>query len=381
MSREEIHFFLPGYTFGFKNEKHILNFILFIAIVLRTGICFFSGMANLHIDTVDYFKQADAIIAGSFINYFPNGYPFLIALLKSTGIEWLKPALLWMNIFMGAGTVYFVYGIARSFSSNTLAPLLAAFLIAIFPSQVNYARWLLSEVPAVFFLTGFYFFYLQQKNITSGLMMAAAVIIRTELLPVLLFVVILEWLYQRRIRWSIIASFLLPVLITAFYCYSKTGAFAIAGHSKVNIMYSVTAAGGYIDWHFMDKHPEIQTAAEARNFYIQYAWEQPYEFLKNKFANLWELWGFFPSSSGGNRGLGSRLLIGACNFFLLSFGLAGWWLNRKRFIATCLLLPFIIVTIVHTLLLAFPRYTFAAEPYMLIFAADRLSAFMLKKSN
>jgi hypothetical protein len=379
MNRAGIYLYLPHRDFLYRNEKEILFVILSVAFLLRVGICFFSGMANMHIDTFDYYKQADAIVAGSFINYFPNGYPFLIALLKAVSTTGFSTALLWMNIFMGVGTVFFVYHIARSLSSKVTVALLAAILTAVFPSQVNYARWLLSEVPAVFFLTGFYCFYLKQKDVTAGLMMAMAVIIRTELLPVIFIIIVLEYFLRKKARWVLLICFTMPVAATAYYCYIQTGTFAIAGHSKVNIMYSVTAAGDAIDWYFMNKHPEVQTAAQARQLYIQFALEHPLQFIQNKLANLWELWGFFPSSSGGNRGLGARLLIGCSNLFLLLFGIAGWWRNRKSWVATCLLLPFLIVTVVHTLLLAFPRYTFAAEPFLIIFASDALVQFFSAK--
>ena len=364
-----------------KRNRNILAFILLLAVVLRIAITFFTGKAHMHIDTFDYYKQADALLSGSFINYFPNGYPLLIALLKSISGEWVPTMLLWMNIMMGAGTVFFVYRIAGVFSSNSLVPLLAAFLTAVFPSQINYSRWLLSEVPSVFFLTGFYCCLFEKKNTAAGLLMAAAVLVRTEFIPVFLGTLVLELFFKRKIRWEMAAAFIMPVLAAAYYCYLKTGVFAIAGHSKVNIMYSVTAAGGYIDWDFMTKHPEVQTAEQARTLYMQFAIDNPVQFIKNKLANLWELWGFFPSSSGGNRGLGARLLIGASNFFLLTAGFAGWWRNRTLLAATLLMLPFIVVTGVHTLLLAFPRYTFAAEPFLLIFAADVLVAVLTKKTK
>ncbi len=364
-----------------KSKKNIIVYILVLALVLRIGITFFSGKAHMHIDTFDYYKQADAILSGSFINYFPNGYPLLIALLKSFSEVWFQTVLLWMNIAMGAGTVFFIYRIAGVLSTNTTVPLIAAFLTAVYPSQINYSRWLLSEVPAVFFLTGFYCCFFEKKTIAAGLLMAAAVLVRTEFVPVFIGTIILEFLFIRKVRWGMAIAFLIPVLAVAYYCYIKTGVFAIAGHSKVNIMYSVTAAGGYIDWDFMTRHPEIKTARQAQTLYMQFAIDNPVEFIKNKLANLWELWGFFPSSSGGNRGFGARLLIGVSNLFLLTAGFAGWWRYRKLLSSTLLLLPFIIVTAVHTLLLAFPRYTFAAEPFLLIFAAFALASVISKKTN
>ncbi|MES1159167.1 MAG: hypothetical protein ABUM51_00275, partial [Bacteroidota bacterium] len=37
--------------------------------------------------------------------------------------------------------------------------LVAAFILAIFPPQLNYVRWIMSEMPTIFFLLGAYYFY------------------------------------------------------------------------------------------------------------------------------------------------------------------------------------------------------------------------------
>ena len=143
----------------------------------------------------------------------------------------------------------------------------------------------------------------------------------------------------------------------------------MAGHSKVNVMYSITSSGGYVDWYYQDKHPEVKTTGQAVKMYFNYMIEDPVRYIKNRLANLWELWGFFPSSSDGGRGVFARLSIGGVNLFLIIFGLAGWWKNRRKFTVLCLMAPFVVVTIVHTLLLTLPRYTYTVEPFLIILAA------------
>src|SRR5580765_6619065 len=98
--------------------------------------------------------------------------------------------------------------------------------------------------------------------------------------------------------------------------------------------------------------------------YVQHFSENPGYFLKQKIANYWELWGFYASAGDGGRGVGSRLLLGMENLFLIVFGLSGWWMNRKSFNALILIIPFFVVTVLHVLLFALTRYTYPVEAFM-----------------
>lgn len=364
---------LPGAQhFPAQSVTNKLVGILLLGLMIRIVLCFGLSLPHVNIDTKGYFEQADQLLEGGYVNYFPNGYPFVIAFFKLfTGTAPIT-LLLWLNIVLGTACIYFVFGIAEKLFSNVSVALLSALLLAIFPTQLNYVRWLLTEVPTVFFLLGFYFFYFRERNIWAGLFFGLGTVVRTEVLAIFLIILLVELFFQRRVRWQMIAAFLVPVITVSSYCYLKTGVFAMAGHSKVNLLYSITASGGYVDWYFVEKHPEVKTSSQAMAMYIDFLKDHPGDFFKNKLANLWELWGFFPSSSDGNRSFGLRLLIGGTNFFLLFFGGYGAWLHRKKLAVMLLLVPFLIVTGIHTLLLALPRYTYTAEPFLIILAVAGL---------
>jgi hypothetical protein len=359
----------PEVNFFEKHKGMCLAIIFAIGIVLRIYIAFFTSLPHMHRDSIDYFGQADALMRGGYINYFPNGYPFIIAFVKTISPNATTDILLWLNIVLSFLQIYMAYDIAKRIFGSEKTALLAAIIIAVFPTQINYVRWLTSEVPSSFFLLGGYFFYLRKQNWLSGLCFGLATVIRTELLPIVILIAIIELWRNRSLNIRLAAATAIPMLIVAGYCYMKTGNFSIAGHSRVNILLSVSASGSYVDWNFVDKHPEINTSSKATKMYLDHLKADPMEYAKIRMINLWELWGFYPSSSDGNRGTISRIVIGLENFFMLVFGIWGWWRNRRNRFALIMILPFVIVTAVHVLLLALPRYTYTAEPFMIILAS------------
>lgn len=352
--------------------------ILLLGILLRIGICFFTHLPNMHKDSFEYYKQADTLLAGGYTNYFPNGYPFLIALVKIISVTHTDTILLWCNIIMSSLTIWFVYDIGKRLSGQTSLGLVAAGILAVFPSQINYVRWLMTEVPTSFFLLGAFFFYYRRQYAWSGLFAGIAVVVRTNVAPVFVLLLILE-IYrlvknkQPRLTAKMLsllsAGFFLPVLLVCYYSDIKTGDFSVSGNNQINILYAVTASGDYIDYTLGDKHPEINTTGKAVHMYLDHLVTSPLQFARQKLANLWELWGFYASASDGGRGVGSRILLGAGNFFLVVFGLIGWWHHRKNFSVSILILPFLVVTLLHTFLFAMPRYTYPVEPFMLLLAA------------
>jgi hypothetical protein len=59
-------------------------------------------------------------------------------------------------------------------------------------------------------------------------------------------------------------------------------------------------------------------------------------------------------------------MLGACNLFLIGFGLFGWWRNRKDFMISILILPFLVVTVICVLLITITRYAYPAEPFLVL---------------
>ena len=354
------------------NAQKTLAWILLLGFLLRVWVCFFSGLPNMHVDSYEYYKQADTLLAGGYTNYFPNGYPFIIALAKLMAGEQPAFILLCLNIVLSTFTIYFVYAIVLSLFADPALGLLAALLLAFFPSQINCVRWLTTEVPSSFFLLGAYCLYYRRLPWASGLFFGLASVIRTNIAPVFILLVLAEILYHRKISFGVLAGAFIPLLLIAFYCYQETGSFSVSGNTRINVLYAVTASGGRVDYYMGDKHPEINTTGKALQLYVGHMKDNTGEYIKQRLANLWELWGC-PSAADGGRGIGSRIIMLTGNLFMVVLGLVGWWKNRIFFNVSILILPFLVVTPLHTLLIAIPRYTYPVEPFMIILAAWALT--------
>lgn len=359
---------IPAVQIPHQQRWLVLSALFAVLIALRIYVCFFSGLPNWHRDTGDYFGQADALLAGGYINYFPNGLPGIIALLKWITPQHADVALLWLHVGMAAGTGWYIYRIAVQIFRNDWIALTALGLLAIFPTQVNLTRWLTSEVSATFFLTAAYYFYLRKRFFISGFSFALATLIRTEFSFIVGLLLLFELIRKKSINWRLLLALFIPLFITGMYCKSKTGEFAIAGHSKVNILFSVTASGENIDWDYVDKHPEIKTEKEALQMYFDRMRREPGPFFKDRWLNFWEMWGY-PSSAKGTRGTTERTIIFMGNILMLAGGIFACWKNRKRYEVIILSFPFIVITGLHIMMMALQRYVFPAEPFMIAFVA------------
>ncbi|HTL09362.1 MAG TPA: hypothetical protein VL307_13925 [Chitinophagaceae bacterium] len=349
--------------------QKILWLILLLGLLCRIYIAFFAPLPNIHTDSKDYFSQADTLLQGGYTNFFPNGYPFIVALVKLIAGSAAISTLLWINIAMSVCNIYFVFCIASSVFKNHRVALLAAGIIAFFPSQVNYVRWLMTEVPAAFFLVGGYHFYFRKNYWLCGIFLGLATLVRTEFLPVLVLLFLADALFVKRVNLRLLMGGLLPLLLVGSYCYLKTGEFALAGHSRFNTLTSVTASGNHIDFYFANKHPEYNTNAKAVQLYLDTLKKAPVAYIKSRAANLWELWGFYAAATPSGRMLITRIIIGLGNFFLIVFGLPAFWRHRKEYKVLILIIPFVIVTLVHIVYFAMQRYTYPVEPFMIVLAA------------
>ncbi len=360
--------------------QKILLGILLSGLLARIVVTFFAPLPNIHTDSHDYFEQADALLRGGYTNFFPNGYPAIIALVKAITGPAAIVVLLWMNIAMSVLNIYFTWNIARKIFKHENIALLAAGIMAFFPSQINYVRWLMTEVPCSFFLLGSYFFYYNRRYWLAGLFVGLATLVRTEMLPVFLLLLLLDTISLKRFNWRLVAGTLIPLLLMGFYCYTKTNEFSLAGHGRFNILTSVTASGNHIDFLYADKHPEYNTNAKAVQLYINTFKNEPVAYVKSRFANLWELWGFYAASTPSGRMVVTRIVIGLGNLFLIVFGLPAWWKNRKDYNVLILIIPFFVVTMVHIVYFAMQRYTYPVEPFMVVLSACSLYSLYKKRS-
>jgi 4-amino-4-deoxy-L-arabinose transferase-like glycosyltransferase len=323
-------------------------------------------LPHMHKDSYEYYRQAAIMQQGSYLNYFPNGYPFIVLIAQTLSVYHSQTILLWLNIVMSGIAIWWTWDIAKRIFHDTGVALTAAFLMGIFPPLVNYVRWIMTETPTIFFLVGAYFFYYRKRFWLCGLMFGLATVIRSNIGPIFILLVLLELIVKKKLNYRLLLAALVPILIVCCYCYEETGKFAIEGNARVNMLYAVTASGSHIDFYMTDKYPEIDTEEKAEKMYFDHMRHEPGEFMRQRLANAWELWGFYASDSDGHRSPAASILLGVCNLFLIIFGLSGWWKNRKDFMISILILPFLVVTVVCVMLITIPRYAYPADPFLLL---------------
>lgn len=350
-----------------ETAKRALWAIMALALAARIYLCFFTHLPHTEVDSYGYLSQADTLLQGGYTDYFPNGYPIIIALIKLvTGAQYLIPALLWLNILMSLATLWFVFDIAHRLSNKYTYGVLAAAILAFFPTQINYVRWVYSEMPAGFFLVGAFFFYYRKQWIAAGLFFGIATMIRNNIQPIFLILFVIHIIHGKRIPWALIIATAIPLIALGSYCKIKTGKFSTAGNSRINILFAASADGTDVDFTMGDKHPEAQTTGQAMKVYLDSAKDHPVRFIKQRADNLWVYWGFYSTEANGGRGLGARLLLGLGNLYLIVFGLWGWWRQRKYYPVSIMIIPFVILTVLHSMLVALPRYTYPVEPFLIL---------------
>ncbi|GGB16508.1 ArnT family glycosyltransferase [Puia dinghuensis] len=370
-----------GKTSGALDQKEALIFILIVGFLLRVLITFFTWLPNMQMDSYEYYNQADTLLSGGYTNYFPNGYPLMIAIAKFFTSGDSEILLLWINVVFSTLIIWFIYDIGNRVYASPRIGLVAAAILAGFPAQLNYVRLLMTEVPTAFFLVGAYFFYYRKQYFWSGLFFALAIFVRTNVAPIPILLLAIQTIRNKRVPWRLLTGCLLPLLAICLYCHAKTGEFSVAGNNQINILYAVTAKGSYIDFSLNRKHPEINTSGKALRMYVDHMKADPLGFIGQKWANFWELWAFYPDSVHNTRGVASRLLLGIGHFFMVVFGIIGWWLHRRSLSSNLLMLPFVTVTLIHTALFAMSRYTYPVEPFMILLAASAVVSLTIDRNR
>ena len=344
-------------------SQRLILLLIVISLVVRIFIAFGTGLGCYSVDSVNYINQAKALIAGNYLNYFPNGYPFIIAftLLIDSFIR-SEVFLILLNIALSSASVYLVYIISFSMIGNAGYSLIAAAVAAFYPNQLNYVRFILTEVPAAFFLILTLFLFIKEKNILSGLSLGFAAIIKSSLLPVAFLFSVYLFIKSKYIAgFKFLILSLVPLLIMLIYGYSKTGEWII-GKNFANLLYFSSGVDS----------PDNLELQEAVKVYLDSAIKDPGNFLKERIISLWYFWGFLPPEGEGLRNsIFFRLLIGL-RFLLVVLASYGFFYYKKNDVAIFLILPLIVLTIIHTLTYSEPRYTFPAEPFLIVLAVAAL---------
>jgi hypothetical protein len=280
----------------------------------------------------------------------------------------LDVILVSLNILLSTATVAMVCLIALRWKSNLSTTILAGALAMFWPNQLNYARLILSEVPCGFFAVSAILCYSLRKPLLCGLFAGVASAFRNSLLP-LPILLLLTLMLKKEIRSAMLAMLgIMAVLAaTATQTYSRTGSFATTG---ADVRLNFITANNSMGEDAKIFYGQISTE-DAAKVYFSGIIEHPSYFLRQRAAAFWVLWGPWPGKGAG-RSTFSRLLIGL-RFLLLIVAVIGFLSSHQTVMDYLLAAPPITVTVVHTMSLGDPRYTYPAEPFLIILAAGYLA--------
>lgn len=353
----------------------------FLVFVLRPPCC--------TIDSEEYIAQADIIVHGGVLNERPIGYPLIIA-----AAEFIRPSfvsqimfLLILNLLMGAGTIYFTYATALALGFERTVALLAAAIVAFFPSLINHSRYVLTEHSITFLVTAAMWLQVTKRPMIASLGWGLATITRTTTLPVALgqvFFVPKSQTKPWRERIVIVLVVCAMVWGAGELRMQRNGFRGVSQYDAQLILLAIEVEGTDFDVpsveYLLQKYPHVHNTTEALGEYTRHFFAHPAYFVWQRVLAWWQLWG--PIASSGNiyrldehRELPARLVIGAERFLLLVLTAIGLYWQRRNPIFWQLCLPALVITAIHTMLFGEPRYICPAVPGMAIVAAWTIRQF------
>jgi 4-amino-4-deoxy-L-arabinose transferase-like glycosyltransferase len=350
-------------------QNAALIILLILAYYIRIYAATYTGMTHYTIDSRNYLIQAEILKNGGYEVYFPNGYPLIIMTLS-----WIFPGeapLLFLNIILSVLTVLLVYLCAKNLTGSFTTAFICAVIVSVYPSQVNYVHFILTEVPSSFFLALSVYLFMKKKFELSGLSMGMAVIIRTTLIlaPPLLFIFMLIH-HERKEALRFFIYFMSIPLLLMSYGFLRTGSFTLGRNFTHNLYITINKP-----------YHESYTKIQGITAYINYIINTPMEFLKGRIDSLWNLWGFSPADSDGYKGYFLFRTILGLRFPMLLLGIYGYIKSDRSVNYLILLLPAVSLTLVHMMFFSNTRFTVSAEPFLIILTVTAIAQFIRERKS
>lgn len=351
-------------VFSKIKDNFYLVFILSAALFMRIYSVAVNGIGYT-IDSQNYIKQAYLLLEGHYSNYFPNGFPLIIAFfLPLKNFISLGICIITLNIILSIITVYFVYKICLDSFTNKYIASIAITIMAIYPNQIKYVHWFLSEVPAAFFITFSLYLFTKRKHILSGAALGMTSMIRTTLLPVGFFFGLYLFIKKNTYVYKYLAFFCLVILAFLTYGYTRTGYITIGQNAAHNL--SITTE--YSDTSSFPR-VNLKTLNGSLHDYISFAINNPQDFFSERLENLWDLWGPMPPWDESWNGRSEFFWEIGIRFPLLLLAIFGFIISDKNFTSVFSAIAIASITIVHFLYFADPRFTYTIEPFAIILAS------------
>ena len=342
--------------------------LLAVACVVRMLVAFAAPLPWFSADSYGYIDEARDLLTGKWAPFFPVGYPLIIAAVTALVPSAATTALIVLNVVLSTATVWLVMKMAGASSRWPWAPVVAGVLIAFWPNQLNYVRFVLSEVPAAFFVAVSTLLFMKRRHYAAGVALGCAVAIRTTLLPAIFVAPLVAASESRQRAASLAAGCVSPLLVLALFSMLFGGSMTLGGNLGFNLDVARQSFGSRID--FSGRSDVGMRAAAGR--YVNDAISDPQHFSAQRAASLWELWGPWPAGdeprapSSAPRGTLARALLGLRLPLLL---VAAASVRRSMPVHEKYLWALVVVvTVVHVMTFSAPRFTFAVEPTLVVLA-------------
>ncbi len=301
------------------------------------------------------------LLNGKYPTMFPNGYPGIISLfLFITGnIPAAGLILVLFNIILSVVIIYLVYRISFVIYKEETLPLIAALIVSLYPNQINYVRYILSDVACTFFLVLSLYLLSYSNYKLSALTAGIASIIRTTFLPpgILLSIFLFSRKEYKNGR-TYLLFILIPVCTLLIYGFLVSGKITLG----VNVFYNFTLTANHFEGDYID-------AGSSINDYVTYMVTEPAKFIKDRLLSLWDLWGPLASVNKWEKASLHYRIIAGLRFPLLILAIIGFlkipFSKEIFFMSTAVL----ILTCIHFLYFSNSRYSLTVEPFLAILAA------------
>ncbi|MFH0734662.1 MAG: hypothetical protein V1773_06385 [bacterium] len=373
-------------NFIIKHNNFLLWAISIIGILLRV-IFIIVWQRRAIVDSFSYIAQAEAIINGSPVHGFPNGYPLLIALIiLIVGKNSLFAYLITINFFAAVLTGFLFYKIAlkigksiyinyftekevniTSQNFSRFFALLTLFLFAIYPTQILFTNMILTESITTFFIVFTVYLLLTKQFFTAGISLAITTIIRTTFLPTLLFFLVFLFYFERnKVKDFVIGA---AFILLSAGVLDAVGLTQFPSNQKYNLLVAVSGASFEINFD-VSKYTSYERNNPLKT-YLSFAFKNPVKFTFQRISSFYELWGPYPFDSKNKL---VKIIFGLRFWFFLSWIFTLFFVfkndtqNDDKMLRMYLIIvsAFIVnLTFIHTLFFSNFRFVVPVEPLLI----------------
>jgi 4-amino-4-deoxy-L-arabinose transferase-like glycosyltransferase len=351
-----------------QTDLRILLSVLGLALLLRIAAVILAP-SWYTTDSHIYHGMGQGILDGAPSARMPNGLPLLEAAMIWLLGDHAVIGVLAVNICASVATCAMVFLLARHYRGLRTAWVALAIMV-VYPHTLNFVRFELTETLSMSLAVAGVWALARERYAWAGVAMGLMWLFRSSLLPIVLLtgLLLIAWPLAQA-RWPSVARFAagFASIWLLHFALLQMHVVEPSANMTENILWSLSATSTE-GIPFATGH-KIEGMDAPVQYYLQFMWDHPGEWLQQRASSWWELMGPWPSAGLGPvaRSVGARLVIGL-HFVLLLLALGAAWRLRNRW-TLMLFVPLIGIAGLHFFFFSEPRFLVPAEPFLMILAA------------